>query len=250
MSVSQPTFAAALLDAEQAVPATLSDGQGNPAGKRYNVYRNNVAVSLTEALEKAFPVLCKLVGDTFFRAMAGVYLRAHPPSSPILAHYGAEMPTFLARFPPVAHMPYLGDIARIEQAVRRAYHAADAAPFTAEDLSQLSPDAFGDTVFQLSPAATLLRSPFPVGTIWQNNQPDAQSKPAKVPEDVLISRPGFDPMVDVLPTGAYAFFTALDGTAPLSTALEAAPEGFDFAQTLQVALARGLLILTIERPDP
>ena len=75
MSVGQTDFQAALLDADLPVPPGLSDGQGNAAGKRFAVYRNNVAVSLTEALITAFPSIYTLVGDQFFRAMAGSFLR-------------------------------------------------------------------------------------------------------------------------------------------------------------------------------
>jgi len=43
-----------------AVPASLTDGSEQPAGKRFNVYRNNVIVSLKEALSESFPVVTKL----------------------------------------------------------------------------------------------------------------------------------------------------------------------------------------------
>jgi hypothetical protein len=56
-------------------------------------------------------VIHKLVGDAFFRAMAGVFLRAHPPGDPRLQLWGAKFPGFLARFDRVAHLPYLPDIA-------------------------------------------------------------------------------------------------------------------------------------------
>jgi hypothetical protein len=56
----------------------VTDPAGRPAGARFDVYRNR------EALVTGFPVVHALVGDAFFRAMAGVFLRAHPPTSPIL----------------------------------------------------------------------------------------------------------------------------------------------------------------------
>ena len=81
-------FARALLDPEAEVPWGLTDPEGRPAPKRFSVYRNNVASSLTRALEAAFPTVRKLVGDEFFAAMAGVFLRAHPPQSRMLMLYG------------------------------------------------------------------------------------------------------------------------------------------------------------------
>lgn len=112
----QSAFHAALMDAARPVPEGLRDPAGRPAGKRFDVYRNNVAVSLTRALETGFPVLRKLVGAEFFSAMAGVYLRTHPPTSPLLQQYGQDMPGFLRGFPPAKSLPYLPDIARLELA--------------------------------------------------------------------------------------------------------------------------------------
>ena len=62
MTVSQNLFRSALLDPSLPVPGGLTDAEGRPAGARYNVYRNNVAVSLTEALHTGFPIISKLLG--------------------------------------------------------------------------------------------------------------------------------------------------------------------------------------------
>ena len=112
--MNQAGFARALLDPEFAVPEGIIDPNGKPAPKRFSVYRNNVASGLIKALEASFPVIRKLVGDEFFAAMAVVFARAHPPRSRLLAQYGDAFPDFLSRFPPVSHLGYLADVARLE----------------------------------------------------------------------------------------------------------------------------------------
>ena len=94
--MNQSAFRAALLDPDRPVPPGVTDPEGRPAGSRFDVYRNNVTASLTEALRQAFPVIRKLVGEEFFTAMVIAHVRAHPPRSPMLMLYGADMPGFLA----------------------------------------------------------------------------------------------------------------------------------------------------------
>ena len=83
--VTQSAFRAALMDAEKPTPDGLTDGQGRPAGKRFAIYRNNVAISLTEALTESFPVVQKLIGQENFRNIAGLYIRQNPPRSPMMS---------------------------------------------------------------------------------------------------------------------------------------------------------------------
>ena len=92
---SQAGFAAALLDAGLPPPPGLRAWNGSDPARRFGVYRNNVIVSLVGALGDTFPVVRRLVGDDFFDAMAGVHVRAHPPASPVLAHYGAGFADWL-----------------------------------------------------------------------------------------------------------------------------------------------------------
>ncbi|MCV2881285.1 DUF2063 domain-containing protein [Actibacterium sp. XHP0104] len=240
----QADFTQAMLDAERAVPAGLSAPGGRPAGRRFDVYRNNVAVGLTEALETAFPVLRMLVGDEFFAAMAGVFLRAHPPETPVLMLYGAQMPAFLAGFPPVAHLPYLPDVARLEYALRVAYHAADAAPFSPEALNSLEPVALMQLRFRLAPAVQVIRSEYPVASIWQAHQVSPVKLPAAQPEDALITRPEFDPHVHLLPPGGAAFIEALGRGETLEIAHLTASDqchNFDIMPVFGLLLSEGAI---------
>ena len=65
MITTQTEFRAALLDPASPSPEGVRNPDGMHATKRFDVYRNNVAVSLTDALETAFPVVNKLVGTDF-----------------------------------------------------------------------------------------------------------------------------------------------------------------------------------------
>ncbi len=217
----QAEFVAALMDPGAAVPAGLTGPGGGPVGRRFDVYRNNVAGGLTRALEAGFPAVRRLVGEEFFAAMAGVFLRTHPPRGRVLMLYGDEFPGFLADFPPVAHLGYLADVARLEQALREAYHAADHVPVA---LAGMAPERVLRMRLGLAPSARVVRSRWPVRSIWAANLRGGPA-PVMQGEDVLVLRAGFDPEPHLLPPGGTAFVAALQAGLPLEAALEAGGEG-------------------------
>ncbi|WP_322865456.1 DNA-binding domain-containing protein [Aquicoccus sp. G2-2] len=239
MSLSQTAFRAALLDPAKPTPPGLADGAGNPAGRRFSVYRNNVTASLTEALRETFPVVLKLIGEENFNPIATMFLRAQPPQSPILARYGADFPDFLATFEPLAHLGYLADTARLEHALVRAYHAADCAPLDAAIFTETPPDALPRLHLGFAPPVQLLRSPWPIHGIWRFNTEDGAPQPPAEPQDVLITRPEFDPRPRLLPPGGAAFIATLAAARPLGAALDAATAqaaDFDLSAMLSLLL--------------
>jgi len=245
MTVSQTQFRDAVFDPEHPRPAGLSDGHGNPADARFDVYRNNVAVGLTEALEAGFPVIRKLIGEQNFSAICGVFLRASPPTSPVLFRYGDHFPDFLRGFEPLAHLGYLGDVADIEIALRHAYHAADAAPVEATTLSAIPPEKLGDVRLTFAPAVRILRSPWPVFDIWAFNTHDDHPKPRAAAQDVLVTRPEFDPAPALLPAGGADLIEALQKGQTLGTAADAAQgiaPDFDLTAVLGLLLNGGAIV--------
>jgi len=237
--MTQSAFHTALLAPDAPVPPGLTDPKGRPAGRRFDVYRNNVVVSLSEALAEAFPTVRSLVGEEFFTATAGVFVRAHPPRDPRLATWGAEFPAFLAGFPPAANLLYLPDVARLDQALRESYHAADAAPAPPEALARITENSR----LTLAPALRLVASPYPIHAIRAHAR-GAGPKPKPGAEAVLITRPEYDPKLTLLEPGAEPFLAALLTGAPFGTAIEAAPEGFDSTATL-TALISGQAITEV-----
>ena len=239
----QQSFACALLDPEQPPPAGLTTWNGSDPAARFAVYRNNVVVSLIDALADTYPVTQELVGEEFFRAMTRLFVRAEPPHSPVLAFYGESFPAFIEHFPPAASVPYLANVARLEMLRVRAYHAADVAELPAEAITRALVDAdeLPELLIGLHPSVGLVRSQYAVASLWAAHQgiADISAVDPYTPENVLVIRPHLDVEVIRLNSGASDFVAHL---------LQGASPGFAAEQTSQthadfdLASILGLLI--------
>lgn len=252
MTVSQTEFRAGLFDPAMPAPEGLLNATGGPAGRRYNVYRNNVAVSLTEALHESFPAIARLLGKQNMDGVAGLYLRQSPPSTPILACYGEGFGDFLDALPQLGHLPYLGDVARLEWLLRRAYHAADITPLDPAVISSIPPEALGSARLTLAPDVAALISDWPVHDIWTYATEDGAPKPGGAAQTVLILRRGYDPEAHVIDPSAAAFLNAISDGNTLDSALELATEDtppFDLSALLGLLIGAGA-IEDISTGDP
>lgn len=246
---NEAAFARALLDAEAAVPEGIEGREGGGAERRFAVYRNNVHASLVDVLAGRFPVSAKLVGDAFFRAMARIYVAKTPPDSAVLLRYGGGFADFVAGFPPAAPVPYLADVARLEWAWHGAYHAADAEPLPQEALAALVPRA-ERLALTLHPSLRLVRSNYPLVTIWERAARDGGDEPVRLPaggQDALVLRPALEVEVRRLPEGGAVFIQALQDGARLPEAAasaSAAAPAFDLAASLAGLMRSGAVVGT------
>ncbi len=250
MSVSQSAFRAALLDPSVPVPDGLTDAAERAAGRRFSVYRNNVAVSLTEAMHQAFPVITSLLGTQNMDGLSGLFLRKHPPSTPMMMFYGEEFPQFLAEMEQLSHLGYLADVARLELALRSSYHAADSKAVDAEALS-VSPEEVMRAKLDFAPSMKVIRSEWPIFSIWRFNTQDNAPKPQAVGENVLVTRPEFDPAPHLLPVGGADWIADMMAGLTIGQAFEntsATTPEFDLGTTLALLLQGGAVTsVTIER---
>lgn len=235
----QRTFRAALLDARHPVPDGLITPAGDVAERRFGVYRNNVVQSLIEAMRAGFPVIEKLIGAENFTNLAHGYVRANPPTSPLMMEYGGGFCDYLRGFAPLSHIAYLPDVARLELAMRRSYHAADCTPLDAARLGALDEAALPHVRLIFAPAAQLIASSdWPLYDIWRYNMEPGAPKPQARPQAVLITRPGFDPLPHPLSPEAGAWVQNLMTGAQLGTA---GPAGFDPSETFPLLITQGAL---------
>ena len=237
-------FARALLAPDLPCPEGLFSSNGADPASRFAVYRNNVHSALINALAAAHPVTLQLVGDDFFRAMAGLYVQASPPTSPLISEYGESFAEFIRAFKPAASVPYLADVAQLERLRVQAYHAADT-PALAQHavLQHMQHQAdLGTLRLQLHPSVATLNSAYAVVAVWAAHQTEGAMATLNPwhPQSALVLRQGLGVKVFAIDSGAVAFINHLNHGSTLQQAvahaLEASTE-FDLHKCLSLLIS-------------
>lgn len=225
-------------------PVVVS-GDKDRANAALAIYRNNVRMALSRALSDTYPVVERLVGGDFFKAMAQEYFHAGPPASPMIVDYARGFADFIDRFAPADTVPYLGDVARLEWAWLEAYRAADAEPLCADEIIAAGGADPSALRFQFHPSFRLLSSAFAVHSIWRRNRPGGEDTPIDMNdgEDILIVRPRNNVEVITLARGAMAALRALQHGESVEVAFErASTPAFDPQALFSLILSAGLVI--------
>lgn len=258
----QAEFARTILQPSSGIPAGIRAMAMPDHQRRFAVHRNNVVVSLVDALAETFPVTQALVGEEFFRAMARERVLADPPRSPVLTEYAHGFPGFIETFQPAAGVAYLADVARLESLRVRAWHAADAQPLADNAYNDLLavPERLATARLVLHPASQWLHSRYAVHSIWLAHQGLDRLETANLKgiyagaaEDVLIVRPALDVVVAPLPSGAVAFLDALRNGIPLLRAFnaaQAAAADVDGGALFSLLIRHGLAVAVETHREP
>ena len=221
-------------------------------GSSASVMRSDV-LSLTKALATRFPVSRSLAGDDVFRAIAHAFIALSPPRSPVPMTYGNDFGDFIDTFPPAHPVPYLGDMARLEAARTRASHAADANPLTVLELAAFAPYAWERCLAVLHPSVQVVRSTYPIVTIWEAHVTGQQgSVTSSRPEDALITRLDLEVEVHRLPPGGAVFIDCLMSKATFREAADkaaVADRWFDRVTSLSMLLSHHLIVALNLRAD-
>lgn len=224
----QGEFLAAVWRGDTRLEAALTRSPTQTAAQRLAVYRSSVLGSMIGAMADAYPVIQALTGETFFAATVGRYMAGHPSTSPDLHVYGAGFAQFLSRFEPARDLPYLPDIARLEWAWHRAFHAADQSPQDLSQLAALSPAQQASLRLRLAPGLVVIRSVYPILEIWQANRSEP-GRAAAISLDqggvqLIVSRPGTAPEVHAVDAQTAQFLDRAAAGATLGELAATCPE--------------------------
>jgi hypothetical protein len=176
--LTEQAWVAALHRDVWALPSGMCSANGSEVSQRFAVHRNNVLSACVQALVDTFPVTQSVVGNDFFKAMGLAFAKQHLPRSRRMAFYGEGFAEFVNHFPPAQSLPYLSDLAGLEMARVRAYHAADAPDdLPGSALTQLyaaliQPEHLHRLRFTLQPSLSLIDSAWAVVSLWQAHQQD------------------------------------------------------------------------------
>lgn len=210
-------------------------------------YQSNGHALAERALQAAYPVLARMLGDESFADLARALWHATPPQRGDLAHWGETLADFVAASPQLADEPYLPDVARAEWALHRCASAADAT-LQADTLALLGSQDLDTLRLRLAPGTTVLRSPWPVASLLLAHRDEgvtlahaATLLHAGQAEDTLVWRQVFRPCVRAAVPGEADFILALQAGHALGPALDSAPD-LDAQAWLAQAVQSGLLL--------
>jgi hypothetical protein len=251
----------ALADVQRRIRNALVEGSGEHAlplllggrhpGRRLAIHQRHYEASLVEALVGKFPACIWLVGGALVTEAARAFARAHPPTAPCIAEYGAGFPEFLARRREALRFPYLQSFAEFEWHLGHMAIAIELPPTGMDALADLEPDVLPDVVLKLQPGVRYFAAAWPVDELiavfLADNAPERfEFEPAPVALELQGARGTFN--IKRLDAGTFAFrLTITDGNsigAAAERAFEADPS-FDPGRALALLFGENLVTAVI-----
>jgi hypothetical protein len=159
---------------------------------RWHIYSHGYTARVAEALEQEFAAIRRILGLGAFTALVERYLAVFSPRSFDLGCVGDRLARFLDFDSLSLELPFLPDLARLEQTISECFTAADARILSWAELQAKSADDVAALRMCLAPGVRLLRSPWPLKDLWASRlEPNDEAISIGVanrPSAVLVSR--------------------------------------------------------------
>lgn len=137
-----------------ATDAVRSRGRQTPR-ERLAVYNEQYWFRLLTVLQDHFPLLARTLGYWEFNQLATEYLHAHPSRRPFLEDLAWNLPAFLRSVPRFGNARNL-QIAAVDAAALRAFHAPALASFNPLALSMAEAASLADMPLEFQPGISFL----------------------------------------------------------------------------------------------
>lgn len=222
--------------------------EGLTAAERLNIHRNNVLISLSAALARNFPVVCRLVGQAFFDQMARAFIRQRPLHTPLMMNFGEGFADFMETYEPAVHLVYLPDVARLENIWTVTFNGPDGNSFDPATLHAVNPQDMAYLKVDFLANLALMTSPYPLWDIWRANRQyplaDEVIQLDKGGCFLALYRPELDVEILSLSENAYYFLKILMAGKTLGQAVEEIAQqqaDFDLQASLQKIIHSGMV---------
>ncbi len=248
----QDLFQRAVMDGDDAILAGIPGNGRTTSDVLLGVYRYAYRARLTEILAADHPHLKRLMGADAFKALADVYITAHPSDTPNVRWFSRKLPNFLKETEPFSKRKELAEIAELEHSLALAFDAADQTHLTLEALQSIAPEAWADLQFESHPSVARLNFNTNAYASWLALEND-RDPPATIaldrPQRLLVWRKGLSARVrDLTDEEAMMWDEAMRGVAfgrlceLLATFDDPETAPMRAAQYLQSWIAAGLLV--------
>jgi hypothetical protein len=221
LSELQASMARALLAADPAgrrLPAAWFGG--NDHGERgLRTHRNNILGACANALRLSYPTVERLAGSDHFDALAADFVRAAPPTAPMLAVYGEGFAAFVAARAAAEDRALLEEVARFDWLFERVAQAP------ADDFSGARVALEGGVMLQLCGSLRLFDASFAVDELRAGTGSVAGTGHA--PRPLALWRRQAGVAVQSLHAASATLLAALQAGAGLESALSAAVSVMD-----------------------
>ncbi len=186
------------------------------------VYRNTTQRACLQSLRGNYPALAVLLGEEAFDVLARAYLQTHRPGDARLMMLGAELPDFLAHFPPAADWPHLAEVAQLDRHWTESHLAPDR---TVLDAQAILAGHIGPKTICIPHPATrwFFSSAHPVASLWIDARNGTPERPhlAWQAEGLMLTRPSDHVRVTRISPAEHTFLNACAEHLPLEAALQA-----------------------------
>ena len=207
-------------------------------------YRANAAAHAADTLRAQYPTVLAMLGGETFDALAAAHWHACPPTHGDLARFGEEFAAWLRQRDDLAAWPWLGDCARLDEALWQLQFAPPAA-LRDDDLQRLAACDPDTLRLRLAPATRLVEADWAVVALRELHaapEPDLQAIAQALhagPQAAWAWRQGFEIHCVALDAGGARWIHALRTAPTLGATLACSDEDFDVGGWLGDAVRAG-----------